>query len=286
MKRFELDAEQTDAILELKIYRLARLEILVIRNELDEKRKRARQIATLLKDEDSRWTTGPRASSRRFRRSTATSAATLDRKRHGRARVLRRRLHRRGRQRRHRLARRLGEAAEGSEGPVDHAAARGRRGAGGVRRAARARPCVFFSNFGAAYTCRIIDVPASTGYGEPIQKLFKLKDGERVVAALSLDPRVGGEIAAEEGRRAGRPVHAVAVTSDGYSLRFGLEPFVEPSTRPGRRYARPAEGAEVVGVARVDGRRDRDCRHRRGARACCARSTRSTSSRARAKASS
>ena len=55
MKRFELDAEQTDAILELKIYRLARLEILIIRNELDEKRKRARQIAALLKDEDSRW---------------------------------------------------------------------------------------------------------------------------------------------------------------------------------------------------------------------------------------
>ena len=38
------------------------------------------------------------------------------------------------------------------------------------------------------------------------------------------------------------PTHAVAVTSDGYSLRFGLEPFVEPSTRAGRRYARPAEG--------------------------------------------
>src|SRR5438067_4360330 len=43
MKRFELDAEQTDAILELKIYRLARLEILIIRQELEEKRKRARQ---------------------------------------------------------------------------------------------------------------------------------------------------------------------------------------------------------------------------------------------------
>src|SRR5215212_1338852 len=55
MKRFELDAEQTDAILELKIYRLARLEILIIRNELEEKRKRARQITTLLKDEESRW---------------------------------------------------------------------------------------------------------------------------------------------------------------------------------------------------------------------------------------
>jgi FkbM family methyltransferase len=55
MKRFELDADQTDAILELKIYRLARLEILIIRNELDEKRKRARQIGSLLKDEEGRW---------------------------------------------------------------------------------------------------------------------------------------------------------------------------------------------------------------------------------------
>src|SRR6266852_1824367 len=55
MKRFELDAEQTDAILELKIYRLARLEILIITTELEERRKRVRQINTLLKDEDSRW---------------------------------------------------------------------------------------------------------------------------------------------------------------------------------------------------------------------------------------
>ena len=38
MARFSLDAEQTDAILELKIYRLARLEILVIQQELAEKR--------------------------------------------------------------------------------------------------------------------------------------------------------------------------------------------------------------------------------------------------------
>ncbi len=55
MVRFKLDAEQTDAILELKIYRLARLEILIIRQELEEKRKRARQINALLKDEDGRW---------------------------------------------------------------------------------------------------------------------------------------------------------------------------------------------------------------------------------------
>ena len=55
MAKFKLDAEQTDAILELKIYRLARLEILVVRKELEEKRSRARQINTLLKNEESRW---------------------------------------------------------------------------------------------------------------------------------------------------------------------------------------------------------------------------------------
>src|ERR687895_95428 len=49
IKRFTLDAEQADAILELKLYRLARLEILVIQNELADKRKRARQISGLLK---------------------------------------------------------------------------------------------------------------------------------------------------------------------------------------------------------------------------------------------
>jgi len=112
---------------------------------------------------------------------------------------------------------------------------------------------VFFTNLGAAYTTRIVDVPASTGYGEPVQKLFKLRDAERVIAAFSLDPRVAGDIAAKKEGDA-PPAHALAVTSDGYSIRFSLEPFVEPSTRSGRRYARTADGVEVVGVARVSGK--------------------------------
>ena len=37
MARFKLSAEQVDAILELKLYRLAKLEILVLEQELDEK---------------------------------------------------------------------------------------------------------------------------------------------------------------------------------------------------------------------------------------------------------
>jgi DNA gyrase subunit A len=111
---------------------------------------------------------------------------------------------------------------------------------------------VLFSNFGVAYTSRMTDIPASTGYGEPVQRFFKLKDGERIVAALSLDPRVAGDITPKK-EGAEPPVHAVAVTSDGYSMRFSLEPFVEPSTRAGRRYAKAADGAEIVGVSRVTG---------------------------------
>jgi DNA gyrase subunit A len=250
MKRFELDAEQTDAILELKIYRLARLEILIIRNELDEKRKRARQIGGLLKDEDSRW------------KLVRSEIEEISQKY--------------GDKRRTAIASDSGEPEYSADDFIveednvvivsrdgwvkrqkevkDLTTTRLREGdavlaafAGSTR-----ATCVFFSNFGVAYSARFIDVPASTGYGEPIQKQFKLRDGERVVAAMSLDPRVVGTITPKkEGQEP--PVQAIAVSSDGYALRFALDGFVEPSTRAGRRFARPAEGAEIIGVARLAG---------------------------------
>src|SRR5262249_34987105 len=55
MKRFELDEEQVDAILELKLYKLARLEILLIQQELAEKRKEAKRIEALLKSPSKMW---------------------------------------------------------------------------------------------------------------------------------------------------------------------------------------------------------------------------------------
>jgi DNA gyrase subunit A len=252
MKRFELDAEQTDAILELKLYRLARLEILVIQNELAEKRKRARQIAALLKDEDGRWKVvrdeieevqglyGKGDKRRTLIESVEEVAFTADDFIVEEDNVV--------------IVSRDGWLKRQKE-VRDLSTTRLREGDAvlAVLPGSTRASVVFFSNFGVAYTARIIDVPASTGYGEPVQKLFKLRDGERVVAALSLDPRVVGDIATRKEGMA-PPVHAVAVTSDGYSLRFSLEPFVEPSTRAGRRYARPAEGVEVVGVARITGR--------------------------------
>jgi DNA gyrase subunit A len=259
MKRFDLDDEQADAILELKLYRLARLEILVIQNELGDKRKRARQIAGLLKDEEGRW-----GLVRQDIVDVQEAYATKGDKR-----------------------RTLIEASEEVEFSADDfiveednvvivsrdgwlkrqkevrdlSTTRLREGDSvlAVLPGSTRSTAVFFSNFGAAYTARLVDVPASTGYGEPVQKLFKLRDGERIVAALSLDPRAAGQIAPVP-KKGGAiaedeppPVHAIAVTSDGYSLRFSLQPLVEPSTRAGRRYARVGDGVEVVGVAKVTG---------------------------------
>ncbi|HEU4937489.1 MAG TPA: DNA topoisomerase IV subunit A [Vicinamibacterales bacterium] len=250
IKRFGLDAEQTDAILELKIYRLARLEILLIRKELEDRRRRVRQINTLLRDEGSRW-------------DIVRVEIEEVQKKYGDAR-------------RTSIASDEGEAEYSAEDFIveednvvlvsrdgwvkrqkevkDVAATRVREGdtVMAVLPGSTRASVAFFSNFGVAYTSRITDIPASTGYGEPIQRFFKLKDGERIVAALSLDPRVAGTITAD--KEGDVPdVHAVAVTSDGYSMRFGLAPFVEPSTRAGRRFARAADGAEFVGVARVTG---------------------------------
>jgi DNA gyrase subunit A len=250
IKKYELDADQADAILELKLYRLARLEILVIRKELEDKRRRTRQINTLLKSEESRW-------------DIVRIEIDEIQKKYGDAR-------------RTKISSDAGEAEYTAEDFIveednvvivsrdgwvkrqkevkDLSTTRLREGDQvlSVLQGSTRATVVFFSNFGVAYTARITDVPASTGYGEPIQRLFKLKDGERIVDALSLDPRVAVKIkAAREGDEPKE--HAVAVTSDGYALRFSLEAFVEPSTRAGRRYARVAEGAEVVGVNKVSG---------------------------------
>jgi len=98
-------------------------------------------------------------------------------------------------------------------------------------------PITFLTNFGSAYVAKIVDIPASTGYGDPVQKLFKFKDGERVVSAVSMDARVKP---AEE--------NYLAITKNGYGLRFAIAPHTEVSTRTGRRFAKVAEGDEIVDV--------------------------------------
>jgi DNA gyrase subunit A len=255
IKRFGLDAGQTDAILELKIYRLARLEILVVQNELADKRKRAKEITGLLRRDADLW-------------KIVRGEIELIQKTFGDAR-------------RSEITGEVDEEEYTADDFIveednvvvvtrdgwvkrqkevkDIASTRVREGDAvlAVLPGSTRATVAFFTNFGVAYTARIADVPASTGHGEPIQSLFKFKDGEKVVAAESLDLKKTPGLAAPKTARADEPVpppqHGLAVTSDGYSLRFSFEPFVEPSTRAGRRFARVAEGAEVVGVSRVTG---------------------------------
>lgn len=254
MARFRLDAEQTDAILELKLYRLARLEILVIQKELAEKRKRTKEIRRLLDEGDKKGRWGIvrteleeviQKLGKGDKRRTTIASIENEREISAEDLIIA--------EDNHVLVTRDGWVKRQKE-IKDPSTTRLREGdqvlacvAGSTR-----ATIAFFSNLGTVYTCRIIDIPATTGYGEPIQKLFKLKDGETIVAAFSLDPRVVGDIAEREGKLPKR--YAVAATSDGLGLAFGLNAFVEPSTRAGRKFAKLSEGATIIGVALIRGK--------------------------------
>ncbi len=249
MAKFPLDAEQTDAILELKIYRLAKLEILVVRKELSDRRKRATEIRGLLKNEEARW---------KLVRNELLEIQANYGKPDPRRTVIESVKDEPSFTADDFIVAEDNHVLVTTDGWVkrqreikDPAKTRLREGdsimacfAGSTR-----ATCIFFSNLGSAYTSRIIDLPSTTGHGVPIQKLFQLKDGESIVSAFSLDSRVLGNVYVDEKHPDYAPeTHAVAVTSDGYSLRFGIQGFVEPSTRAGRRFARLGKGAEVVGV--------------------------------------
>jgi DNA gyrase/topoisomerase IV subunit A len=267
MKRFPadkggLDEEQTDAILELKLYRLARLEINLITEELKAKQARAKQIQKLLKENtddtnsSGRWgivRTEIEELIKKFAKSKGSPRRTEI-------------IH-------------TEEETEFSEedfiveedchvmlsadGWVKRQKQIADPGKSRMREGDSVLACVagstrstiaFFSSLGVCYTTRFIDIPPSTGYGEPIQKLFKTKDGEKIVAVMSFDPRVIGKIEENPKKPNLCPeVHGFAASSNGYALRFGLQPFAEPSTRSGRRYARIAPGSEMIGVSAVHG---------------------------------
>ena len=175
MARFKLDAEQTDAILELKIYRLARLEILVIQKELAEKRKRAKDIAKLLAEEESVGIWGIvraeieeiiRDHGKGDKRRTIIAAPDAEKEYSAEELIVA--------EDNHVLLTRDGWVKRQKE-IKDISTTRLREGdqvlawvAGSTR-----ATVAFFSNFGSVYTSRLIDIPATTGYGEPIQKLLQ-----------------------------------------------------------------------------------------------------------------
>jgi DNA gyrase subunit A len=245
-ERFKLDAVQADAILDLRLYKLARLEIKAILEELKEKRERVAEIESILKSPRRLWQI-VRNELREARekyadeRRTKVGARGVEEEEYDEeafivdedAIIL---LSRDGWIRR---VGRVGDLSKVRLRPEDELI--------GVAGGNTKCTVVFFSNFGSAYTIRIHDIPPSRGYGDPIQRFFKFRDGERVVGSISFDPRAITDFGAATDKPETEPKnHGFAFNSAGYAVRFSLFPFAEVSTRAGRKFARLKEGEEVI----------------------------------------
>ena len=238
IKRFALSDAQADAILEMKVYRLARLEILVIQKEAKEKRADQKRLKELLGSDKLRWGVVREEiveiqKAYGDKRRTRIGGAGAEEIEYSEEAFI-------ADEDAHVVLTRDGWVKRVRE-IKDPAQTRVREGdevafvlAGSLK-----SNLVFFSNFGTAYVTRFNDVPPSSGYGDPIQKLFKFDDNERVVGALSLDPRLP------------QAEKLLAISRKGYGLRFAMAAHSELSTRAGRRFAKPGEGDELFGVVPV-----------------------------------
>lgn len=263
MHRFGLDDEQADAVLETKLYRLAKLEIESIRRELEEKERRAAEIREMLEDEPARW---------KLVRTELVEVAESY-----------------GSERRSDIAGPdavLEYTAEDyiivedfyvivtRDGWVkrqrtytDLQSIRVREGdeVGWVVPGSTRETIGFFTNFGKCYTIRVDDLPSTTGYGDPIQKLFDFSDKERVMGVVSFDPRAMPDAVPDPDAEprlfdeaTGEPVEplmpfVVAISKQGQTVRFTVDGYTDPSTKNGRTYMKVDSGDEVVGVEIASG---------------------------------
>jgi DNA gyrase subunit A len=249
MKAFDLDEVQADAILEIRLYQLARLEIEKIRAEQAEKRKRLREIEALLKSPKARWKLvreeleqiGERYGDARRTRFSAGDELAYDPDAyivHEEAVVL---LSRDGWIKRQTQVK-------------DPAATRLREGDAlvAVLPGTTRDRLVLFSTHGSLYVLRVADLPATTGYGEPVQSLLKFGDGERVVAArLVREPEQAEGQQSLPGLGGAEAPSFLVATARGYGFR--CTPDLSETTRAGRRLARVPGGDEVVSIAPLEG---------------------------------
>ncbi len=245
MKDFALDDLQADAILETRLYQLARLEIEKIREEQHTKQDRAQEIEGQLKSKKARWKlveSELREVAQKYadpRRTVLSAGAELvyDAQAyvvHEDATVV---VTRDG------WMKRLGEVK-------DPSATRVREGdvAKWILPGNTRDNLALFSNFGVAYVMKVATVPATTGYGEPVQSLLNFKDGERVIAAALI---AGNGVAGNgdpEQRAAARWLVASA-----RGMGFLCCPDLSETTKSGRRFARTKESDELITVSVADG---------------------------------
>jgi DNA gyrase subunit A len=255
MARFALDDLQTEAILELKLYKLAKLEILAIREELDEKRTEAARIEAILASDEELWSVVSQELSEirklygESRRTEIGGDDVIDTATFSEADYI-------VSEKTYVIVTRDGWIKR-QQSFTDIEKIRTREGdsIGWIGRAITKSTITFFGDQGSAYVLRIDDLPSTTGYGEPVQRHFNFTDGERVVGVVINDERSLPEISAdlanpdatEEGEEpTPPPPHCIAVTRKGRCIRFALASHSEVSTKNGRRYIRPAGNDDAV----------------------------------------
>lgn len=292
IERFGLTELQADAVLETKLYRLGKLEIKDILDELKAKRDRADEIRRLLADEPALWAiirgeikdiASAYAQPRRTRIEGPTAPVEYREEDYiidEDAWVI--------------VTRDGWTKRQKSFTDVASIRVRDDDQVGWVYRARARQTLTFFTDRGMAYTLRANDIPMTTGHGEPIQKMFAFEDREHIVGVLCHDPRcvpepvampehpplvqkmLHGEVGHANGDANGHgltpsvppPPYAVAMTAGGKTLRFALATVAPVSTRKGRVVVRldPAvQDDVVVGVEVTDGS-ETVCLATRGAR--------------------
>jgi DNA gyrase subunit A len=116
-----------------------------------------------------------------------------------------------------------------------------------------------FSSAGKVYVVKANDLPAGSGFGEPVQSLFKFGDGERPVTAMNLTTVFAGGAVTEEtkGKQeklslAPREVMALSVSVKGIGFKFDLGQFNAVTTRAGKKFAGTKAGDSITGVDILD----------------------------------
>ena len=242
MKAFPLDLEQTMAVLDLALYRISTLEIDEIRQELADKEKEAKRIRGILKSKEKLWgevqgeleeLQKAHKSPRRTEMGSSEEIAEFD----PQAYIVRENTN-------IVLTTEAWIRRVGKISTIDKLRVREGEEVAAVAQCTTLDNVIFFSSDGTAYTLPADQIPASTGYGEPLSKHVRLSDGAHIVSIISTDPRFTPEdTAADEAPPA--PYLFIA-TSDGSVMRLSLSGFRLPSTKNGRRFCRLAGDAKVV----------------------------------------
>jgi len=246
MAAFDLDQIQTDAILDSQLYKIAQMEIKKILDELREKKKLAEEIEAILSSTKKLWTivkSELNELGEKFggRRRTKMGSSEDELEFNEAAFIVKENTN-------------VVLTADGWIKRVGRlASVEGTRVREGdtviaVVPASTLDHVIFFADDGTAYTMRVNEVPASSGYGEPITKFFKLSDQVKVIGASTTDERFVPATVKPASKDDAPGPYLLVVTQQGMTLRAPLAPFRVASNKLGRRFVKLNEGDKVVMV--------------------------------------